>query len=157
MPGHHALPGRGIADRQPLLRRARAPGTRRGMIFHQLNLAKAGMKPARKLATPPRRTGKKSIVGVSVENCKTCGGTGRHRCDVSGGTGERIAGTRSSPRSAAEIPRLPFRLREDAGRVPKSTIDLLQGPRFGLARKERTGNNNAVFTADLSQKVSETL
>ena len=26
--------------------------------------------------------------------------------------------TRSSPRSAAEIPRLPFRSREDAGRVP---------------------------------------
>ena len=35
-----------------------------------------------------RGTGKKSIAGISVGNCNTCGGTGRRRCDVCGGSGE---------------------------------------------------------------------
>ena len=33
-------------------------------------------------------TGQKSIVGIKIENCKECDGTGRRRCDVCGGTGE---------------------------------------------------------------------
>src|SRR5262245_40885987 len=35
-----------------------------------------------------RGTGKKSIVGIPLGNCKECGGTGRRRCEVCGGTGE---------------------------------------------------------------------
>ena len=33
-------------------------------------------------------TGKKSILRIKIGNCKECGGTGRHRCDVCGGMGE---------------------------------------------------------------------
>ena len=35
-----------------------------------------------------RGTGKNSIVGITIGNCKACGGTGRCRCDVCGGRGE---------------------------------------------------------------------
>ena len=35
-----------------------------------------------------RGTGKKSVAGITVGDCNTCGGTGRRRCDVCGGTGE---------------------------------------------------------------------
>jgi hypothetical protein len=35
-----------------------------------------------------RGTGKKSVAGISVGNCNTCGGSGRRRCDVCGGSGE---------------------------------------------------------------------
>ena len=35
-----------------------------------------------------RGTGKRSIVGIPLGNCKACGGTGRRRCEVCGGTGE---------------------------------------------------------------------
>jgi hypothetical protein len=35
-----------------------------------------------------RGTAKNSIVGITIGNCKACGGTGRCRCDVCGGRGE---------------------------------------------------------------------
>jgi DnaJ-class molecular chaperone len=35
-----------------------------------------------------RGTGKKSIVGNTIAECKECGGTGQRRCDVCGGTGQ---------------------------------------------------------------------
>ena len=35
-----------------------------------------------------RGTGKNSIVGITIGNCKACGGTGRCRCDFCGGGGE---------------------------------------------------------------------
>src|SRR4029077_4475787 len=53
MPGHHALSGGRIADRQPLLRRDTAPRHAPGHHFPSAEPAKAGMKPARKPATPP--------------------------------------------------------------------------------------------------------
>jgi len=35
-----------------------------------------------------RGTGKRSIAGVKIGNCKECDGSGRRRCDVCGGIGE---------------------------------------------------------------------
>jgi len=33
-------------------------------------------------------SGKRSIAGITIGNCKECNGTGQRRCDVCGGTGE---------------------------------------------------------------------
>jgi len=33
-------------------------------------------------------TGKRSIAGTAIGNCKECNGTGQRRCDVCGGIGE---------------------------------------------------------------------
>ncbi len=46
-----------------------------------------------------RGTGKESAAGIPLGNCKECGGTGRHRCDVCGGAGE------VEPRNSQREPR----------------------------------------------------
>ena len=35
-----------------------------------------------------RGTGKRSIAGINISNCKECNGSGQRRCDVCGGIGE---------------------------------------------------------------------
>jgi len=41
-------------------------------------------------------SGRRSIAGVTIGNCKECNGAGQRRCDVCGGTGEIEAVQRRS-------------------------------------------------------------
>jgi hypothetical protein len=50
-------------------------------------------------------SGKRSIAGIAIGNCKECNGTGLRRCDVCGGTGEieAVSGDPGEPSGVAGL------------------------------------------------------